>query len=142
MSEILAKQEGRVLALSFNRPEKMNALTRSMYAELSKGLNDAAGDFGIRAVVLTAEGDHFTAGNDIMDFMNNPPTSDDSEVAKFLAAILNFPKPLLAAVKGNAVGVGTTMLLHCDVVIAAPSANFSMPVFNDSATNTSPIISI
>jgi enoyl-CoA hydratase/carnithine racemase len=62
-----------------------------------------------------------------MDFMNNPPTSDDSEVAQFLAALLNFPKPLLGAVKGNAVGVGTTMLLHCDVVIAGPTANFSMP---------------
>ncbi len=127
MSEILATQEGLVLALSFNRPAKMNALTRSMYSDLSKSLNDAAGDFGIRAVVITAEGDHFTAGNDIADFMDNPPTSDDSEVAKFLAAILNFPKPLLAAVKGNAVGVGTTMLLHCDVVIAGPTANFSMP---------------
>jgi enoyl-CoA hydratase/carnithine racemase len=127
MSEILTKLEERVLTLSFNRPEKMNALTRSMYAGLTQGLNDAAGDFGIRAVVLTAEGDHFTAGNDIMDFMNNPPTSDDSEVAQFLAALLNFPKPLLAAVSGNAVGVGTTMLLHCDVVVAGLSANFSMP---------------
>jgi 1,4-dihydroxy-2-naphthoyl-CoA synthase len=127
MNEIVTKQEERVLTLSFNRPEKMNALTRTMYAALAKGLNDAAGDFGVRAVVLTAEGDHFTAGNDIMDFMNNPPTSDDSEVAQFLAALLNFPKPLLAAVKGNAVGVGTTMLLHCDVVIAGPTANFSMP---------------
>jgi enoyl-CoA hydratase/carnithine racemase len=111
MSEILATQDAGVLTLSFNRPEKMNALTRAMYADLSNALNDAAGDFGIRAVVLTAQGDHFTAGNDIMDFMNNPPTSEDSEVAKFLAALLNFPKPLLAAVKGNA---GTT-------------ANFSMP---------------
>jgi len=127
MTEILISHDKEVLTLSFNRPEKMNALTRSMYAGLAKGLNDAAGDFGIRAVVLTSEGDHFTAGNDIMDFMNNPPTSDDSEVAQFLAAILNFPKPLLAAVKGNAVGVGTTMLLHCDVVIAGPTANFSMP---------------
>ena len=105
----------------------MNALTREMYAGLAKGLNDAAGDFGIRAVILTSEGDHFTAGNDIVDFMDNPPTSDSSEVAQFLAALLNFPKPLIAAVKGNAVGVGTTMLLHCDVVVAAPSANFSMP---------------
>jgi len=105
----------------------MNALTRAMYAGLAKGLNDAAGDFGIRAVILTSEGDHFTAGNDIVDFMDNPPTSDSSEVAQFLAALLNFPKPLVAAVKGNAVGVGTTMLLHCDVVVASPSANFSMP---------------
>jgi enoyl-CoA hydratase/carnithine racemase len=127
MSEIFATQDGQVLTLTFNRPEKMNALTRAMYAGLAKGLNDAAGDFGIRAVVLAASGDHFTAGNDIMDFMNNPPTSDDSEVAQFLASLLNFPKPLLAAVKGNAVGVGTTMLLHCDVVVSAPSAKFSMP---------------
>ncbi len=127
MSEILSSLENRVLTLTFNRPEKMNALTRSMYAGLAKGLNDAAGDFGVRAVVLTASGENFTAGNDIMDFMNNPPTSDDSEVAQFLAALLEFPKPLLAAVKGNAVGVGTTMLLHCDVVIAGPTAKFSMP---------------
>ena len=127
MSEILAAQSGSILTLSFNRPAKMNALTRAMYADLAKGLNDAAGDFGIRAVILTSEGDHFTAGNDIVDFMDNPPTSDSSEVAQFLAALLNFPKPLIAAVKGNAVGVGTTMLLHCDVVVASPSANFSMP---------------
>ena len=105
----------------------MNALTRVMYAGLAKGLNDAAGDFGIRTVILSSEGDHFTAGNDIVDFMDNPPTSDSSEVAQFLAALLNFPKPLIAAVKGNAVGVGTTMLLHCDVVVASPSATFSMP---------------
>ena len=70
MTEILISRDEEVLTLSFNRPEKMNALTRSMYAGLAKGLNDAAGDFGIRAVVLTSEGDHFTAGNDIMDFMN------------------------------------------------------------------------
>jgi len=127
MSEILATHSGSILTLSFNRPAKMNALTRSMYAGLAKGLIDAAGDFSIRAVILTSEGDHFTAGNDIVDFMDNPPTSDSSDVAQFLAALLNFPKPLIAAVKGNAVGVGTTMLLHCDVVVAAPSANFSMP---------------
>ena len=127
MSEILTTQDAGVLTLSFNRPEKMNALTRAMYADLSKGLNDAAGDFGVRAVVLTAEGDHFTAGNDIRDFMSNPPTEKDSVVDKFLGSLLEFPKPLLAAVKGNAIGVGTTMLLHCDVVVASPTANFSMP---------------
>ena len=127
MGEILDSQIGAVRYLSLNRPAKMNALTRDMYAELARGLNEAAGDFGIRAVVITSEGNHFTAGNDIMDFMEHPPSSDSSEVATFLAALLNFPKPLIAAVKGNAVGVGTTMLLHCDVVVAAPSANFSMP---------------
>jgi enoyl-CoA hydratase/carnithine racemase len=81
----------------------------------------------IRCAVITSEGDHFTAGNDIRDFMSNPPTEEDSDVAKFLGSLSEFPKPLLAAVKGNAVGVGTTMLLHCDVVIAAPTASFSMP---------------
>lgn len=127
MSEFLATTDGQVLILSFNRPEKMNALNRAMYAGLSQALTDASGDFGVRAVIITSEGDHFTAGNDIVDFMNNPPTSESSEVAQFLASLLNFPKPLLAAVKGNAVGVGTTMLLHCDVVVAAPTAKFSMP---------------
>lgn len=127
MSEILSRQEGNILVLSFNRGEKMNALTRSMYSGLASGLNNAAGDFGIRAVILTSESQHFTAGNDISDFMDNPPTGDSSEVSQFLESLLNFPKPLIAAVKGNAIGVGTTMLLHCDVVMASPSAKFSMP---------------
>lgn len=127
MSEITGTRVGQTQVIRFNRPEKMNAITRSMYAELTAELNDAAGDFGARAVVITSEGDHFTAGNDIKDFMANPPTEESSDVARFLAALLEFPKPLIAAVKGNAVGVGTTMLLHCDIVIASPKANFSMP---------------
>ena len=127
MSEITTSIQGQNLVLRFNRPEKMNAITRDMYAALAQQLNQAAEDPAIRCVVLTSEGDHFTAGNDIRDFMANPPTEKDSVVAKFLGSLLEFPKPLLAAVKGNAIGVGTTMLLHCDVVVAAPSANFSMP---------------
>ena len=127
MSEITSRREGDIQVLTFNRPAKMNALTREMYAGLASGLNEAAGDFGIRAVIITSEGDHFTAGNDISDFLANPPTGEDSDVAKFLGSLLEFPKPLIAAVKGNAVGVGTTMLLHCDVVIVSPSAKFSMP---------------
>jgi len=127
MSEITSTRVGQTQVIRFTRPEKMNAITRDMYAGLTAALNDAAGDFGVRAVVITSEGDHFTAGNDIKDFMANPPTEESSEVARFLAALLEFPKPLIAAVKGNAVGVGTTMLLHCDIVIAAPKANFSMP---------------
>ena len=127
MSEITSTRIGQTQVIRFNRPEKMNAITRDMYAELTSALNEAAGDFGIRTVVITSEGDHFTAGNDIKDFMANPPTEDSSEVARFLAALLEFPKPLIAAVKGNAIGVGTTMLLHCDIVIAAPNTNFSMP---------------
>jgi enoyl-CoA hydratase/carnithine racemase len=127
MSEITSTRIGQTQVIRFNRPEKMNAITRDMYAGLTAALNDAAGDFGVRAVVITSEGDHFTAGNDIKDFMANPPTEESSEVARFLAALLEFSKPLIAAVKGNAIGVGTTMLLHCDIVIAAPNTNFSMP---------------
>ncbi|MFM1909703.1 MAG: hypothetical protein RLZZ545_401 [Actinomycetota bacterium] len=127
MAEITTSRQGQTLVISFNRPEKMNAITRAMYADLANNLNEAAGDFSIRCVLLTSEGDHFTSGNDIGDFMSNPPTESDSDVARFLGALLDFPKPLLAAVKGNAIGVGTTMLLHCDVVVASPQAKFSMP---------------
>jgi len=127
MTQITSELTNQVLLIRFNRPEKMNAITRDMYADLARLLNDANGDFGIRAVVLSSVGDHFTAGNDIMDFMSNPPTSEDSTVAAFLGSLLNFTKPLIAAVKGHAVGVGTTMLLHCDVVVASESAKFSMP---------------
>ena len=127
MAEILTMLESQVLSISFNRPEKMNALTRSMYGQLAKELNSADQEFGIRAVVLTSEGNHFTGGNDISDFLEHPPTSDDSTVAAFLSAIHNFSKPLIAAVKGNAVGVGTTMLLHSDIVVASDDAKFSVP---------------
>lgn len=127
MTEITTSNQGQTLVLRLNRPEKMNAITRDMYAGLATQLNQAAENPDIRCVLITSEGDHFTAGNDIRDFMSNPPTEGDSGVAKFLGSLLEFPKPLLAAVKGNAIGVGTTMLLHCDVVVASPSANFSMP---------------
>jgi enoyl-CoA hydratase/carnithine racemase len=127
MTQITSEVLNQVQIIRFNRPEKMNALTKDMYADLARLLGEADGDFGIRAVVLSSTGDHFTAGNDIMDFMSNPPTSEDSTVAAFLGALLNFSKPLIASVKGHAVGVGTTMLLHCDVVIASDTARFSMP---------------
>ena len=127
MSNITTSRVDGVVTLSLDRPEKMNALTRDMYADLARALNEAAGDFGVRAVILTSAGEHFTAGNDIKDFLELPPTSEDSTVKLFLDAILEFPKPLLAAVKGNAIGVGTTMLLHCDVVVAHPKTSFSMP---------------
>ena len=127
MSEILTILENQVLSISLNRAEKMNAITRGMYDILATELASAAGDFGIRAVVITSEGQHFTGGNDIGDFLNHPPTAEDSSVAKFLRAVHEFPKPLLAAVKGNAVGVGTTLLMHCDIVVADSNARFSMP---------------
>jgi enoyl-CoA hydratase/carnithine racemase len=127
MTVITESHSDSIRILRLSRPEKMNAITRAMYGELALQLNQSAEDPNIRCVVITSDGDHFTAGNDIRDFMSNPPTEEDSDVAKFLGSLLEFPKPLLAAVRGNAVGVGTTMLLHCDVVVASQSANFSMP---------------
>jgi len=127
MSQILTEQQGAVLVLKFNRAEKKNALTQEMYQTLASKINEAAGDFAIRCVVIASEGDSFTAGNDINDFANNPQMDDGSPVFNFLFAIHNFPKPLIAAVHGRAVGIGTTMLLHCDIVTANPNTVFSMP---------------
>lgn len=127
MSNILTEQIGSVLHLKLNRPEKKNALTQEMYQSLGTKINEAAADFGIRAVVISSEGDSFTAGNDINDFANNPQMDEGSPVFNFLFAIHNFPKPLIVAVHGRAVGIGTTMLMHCDIVTANPNTIFSMP---------------
>jgi len=126
MSEILIEQIDQTLHLTLNRPEKKNAITQAMYMTLANNLNAAAGDFAIRTVLISGNGKAFTAGNDIMDFMNEEITMS-SPVFHFLKAIHEFPKPLIAAVQGNAVGIGTTLLLHCDLVYAAADALFSMP---------------
>jgi len=130
MSEVLTSLDEQVLTLTLNRVAKQNAITRDMYQLLADELKEANGDFGIRAVVITHEGPHFTAGNDIFDFLNNPPHEPGSPVWNFLQEIHNFTKPLLAAVSGNAIGIGTTMLLHCDITIASETTNFSMPFVN------------
>ena len=130
MDLILRETDGPILTLTFNRPEKQNALTRDMYQSLANAINDAQGDFGIRAVILTSSSANFTAGNDLFDFLNAPPLEPGSPVMNFLEAIHNFSKPLLAAVTGNAIGIGTTMLFHCDLVVADNSAKFSMPFVN------------
>jgi enoyl-CoA hydratase/carnithine racemase len=130
MVEVLTSQDGPILTLKLNRPQKQNAITREMYGVLAENLKVASGDFAIRAVVITHEGPHFTAGNDLFDFLNSPPLEPGSPVMNFLEQIHSFPKPLLAAVSGNAVGIGTTMLLHCDLVVAAPDTKFSMPFVN------------
>jgi enoyl-CoA hydratase/carnithine racemase len=127
MSEILIAQQGSTLVLTLNRPTKKNALTPDMYARLTQALTEAAGDFGIRSVIITGAGSAFTGGNDIGDFLNTPPTGAESPVFRFLYAIHEFPKPLIAAVRGYAVGIGTTLLLHCDLAFASNEAIFSMP---------------
>lgn len=127
---IQIEKSGSVTVLRFDRPDRKNAITGAMYAALADGLTEAAGDVLVRVVVLTGSEQIFTAGNDVGDFLNNPPSGAESPVSRFLAAIARFPKPLLAAVCGPAVGVGTTLLMHCDSVYASDSAQFSMPFAN------------
>jgi enoyl-CoA hydratase/carnithine racemase len=127
MTNISSEQIEQTLVITLDRPEKKNALTQAMYSSLNSILASASGDFGIRTVVITGAGTAFTSGNDIMDFLNTPPSGPDSPVMQFLATIHNFPKPLIAAVHGNAVGIGTTLLMHCDLVYAAADSKFQMP---------------
>jgi enoyl-CoA hydratase/carnithine racemase len=127
IDEIQISSEGPVRRLTISRPHKKNAITAAMYGALADALEEAAIDRAVRVVTITGEGDTFTAGNDLMDFIEAPPLGQDQPVFRFLRALATFPKPLVAGVSGAAVGVGTTMLLHCDLVVAAPSATFSMP---------------
>lgn len=125
---IAAERDGSgVLHLALDRPEKKNALTRAMYAALADALADAADDPAVRVAVLSGRGGAFTGGNDLGDFMQDPPTGPESPVFRFLSAAVGFPKPLVAAVEGPAVGIGTTILLHCDLAYAAPGAVLKMP---------------
>jgi enoyl-CoA hydratase/carnithine racemase len=119
--------ENAITAIVFDRPEKKNAITAAMYAQVADALAAAAEDPAVRCVVIHGSAQAFTAGNDVQDFLMNPPQGGDSPVSRFLRGIADFAKPLLAAVCGPAVGVGTTMLLHCDLVYAGESARFSTP---------------
>ncbi len=129
MSEhVRSSLEGGVLELRMDRPEKRNALTRPMYTALAEALEAAAGDAAVRAVLLCGSGDGFCAGNDLADFISGaPPLGEDSPSRRFLRAISSQPKPIVAAVQGNAVGIGTTMLLHCDLVVLAEGAKLLLP---------------
>lgn len=132
MSEplIVPATEAGVRTLTFQRPAKKNAFTPAMYAELVEQLAVASRDRSVRVVVVTGAGDAFTSGNDLLDFAQTPPAGRDSPVFKLLLALVDFEKPLVAAVNGVAVGIGTTMLLHCDLVYASAQARFRMPFVN------------
>jgi enoyl-CoA hydratase/carnithine racemase len=127
---ILTRSQDRVLHITINRPDKKNALSAAMYAALADALTQAETDAAVQVVTITGAGDSFTAGNDIADFLQNPPLNDDSPVWQFLRAISAATKPVIAAVNGIAVGVGVTLLLHCDLVYAAESAVFQLPFIN------------
>lgn len=123
-------QQDGVCLICFNRPGKKNALNLAMYTALVDGLKRADRDDTLRVVLLTGVDGCFTSGNDLADFVQAPPGGADSPVMQFLAAVSQFRKPIVAAVNGTAVGVGVTMLLHCDLVYAGSSAMFQMPFVN------------
>ena len=125
--DILISQEHHILTLQFNRPEKKNAITAAMYQTMADALKQSEGDVGIRAILITGHAQIFTAGNDLEDFMKNPPSAADSPVYQYLWQLSHAGKPIIAAVAGAAVGIGTTLLMHCDLVYAADNAKFSMP---------------
>jgi enoyl-CoA hydratase/carnithine racemase len=128
--DILADTEAGVTTITLNRVDKKNSITAAMYAAMADALEAAAADVSVRAVVIQGHESIFSAGNDIGDFLNGPPATQDSPVFRFLRGISTFPKPVVAAVCGPAVGIGTTMLLHCDLVYAGDNAAFSMPFVN------------
>ena len=128
--DILTHVESGVMTLTLNRLARKNSITAAMYGFLADAIEQAAADPAIRVVVLQGHETIFCAGNDIGDFLNKPPAGPDSPVFRFLHGIARFPKPLVAAVCGPAVGIGTTLLLHCDLVYAGDNAAFSMPFVN------------
>lgn len=130
MSDIITEHSGNVLDIQLNRPTKKNAMTSSMYVSLAEILNNAAEDDRIRAVLWHGAGDSFSAGNDLEDFLKNPPGPGESPQARLMKALIAFDKPLVAAVRGAAIGGGTTMLTHCDFVYAGESAKFQVPFVN------------
>lgn len=130
MSEILTDVTAGVMTITLNRVDKKNSLTSAMYATLADALTQARDDAAVRAVVVQGHETIFSAGNDIGDFLNQPPSTQDSPVFHFMRALIAFPKPLVAAVCGPAVGIGTTLLFHCDLVYAGDNAAFSMPFVN------------
>jgi enoyl-CoA hydratase/carnithine racemase len=123
---IITRIDG-VLEIRLNRPEKKNALTRAMYDAMADAFVQVDADPTLRVALLTGTGDTFTSGNDIADFQARAANSREGSASRFLPTISSMQKPLIAAVNGAAIGVGTTMLMHCDLIIAARSARFVMP---------------
>ncbi|MEO8491397.1 enoyl-CoA hydratase-related protein [Pseudomonas sp.] len=127
---ILQHRERGLLILQLNRPDKKNALTRAMYTQLADALEQADASADIRAVLIQGSSECFTAGNDIGDFLEQPPNDLDSPPFHFMKSLLNCRKPVVAGVAGAAVGIGTTLLLHCDLVYVSRDARLRMPFVN------------
>lgn len=132
MSEVTTDLSGGILTITVSRPEKKNALTNAMYGALADALERAEADAGIRVVVFQADGEIFSAGNDLGDFAAQSEGAGPAvrHVERFLHSLVTASKPLVAAVQGKAVGVGTTMLLHCDFILLADDAQLIAPFIN------------
>ncbi len=129
MTVTVERRDTGQLAITLSRPRQRNAITVAMYAALADAVEGAAKDDSVRVITIEGEGEDFTAGNDLYDFLKDlpPPGTTDIPVWRFLRAMANNQVPIIAAVHGNAVGIGTTMLFHCDLVIAEQGARFIMP---------------
>ncbi|MBI3730184.1 MAG: enoyl-CoA hydratase [Burkholderiales bacterium] len=129
--DILTHKENGILTINFNRPEKKNAITQAMYQAMADALRDAEADVAVRAILITGKPEIFTAGNDLEDFMKNARSLAESDavppVYQFMQALNESGKPVIAAVSGAAVGIGTTLLMHCDMIYLAENAKLSMP---------------
>jgi enoyl-CoA hydratase/carnithine racemase len=130
VNELLSERSEGILRVQFNRPAKKNAMTMALYTGLADLLNEADKDDSVNVVLLSGAGDSFCAGNDLDDFMKNPPGPGDSPQARLINTLIRFSKPLVAAVNGVAIGGGTTILTHLDFVYAAESARFQIPFIN------------
>ena len=130
MSDILTHLDAGVMTLTFNRLDKKNSITGDMYAAMAQAIDQAQADPATRVLVIQGHESIFSAGNDIGDFLNKPPSTVDSPVFHFMRSLTTFEKPVIAAVAGPAVGIGTTLLFHCDLVYAGDNAAFAMPFVN------------
>jgi enoyl-CoA hydratase/carnithine racemase len=124
---VLARTESRIGVVELARPDKKNAITAEMYGQLAEALTAADANPQVRAILLHGTAECFTAGNDLSDFLERPPTEGSATVWRFFEVLPQLKKPIVAAVGGPAVGIGTTLLLHCDLVYAAPNARFQLP---------------
>jgi len=125
--QVVVSRADGVCEIQLNRPEKRNAITLAMYGALVDALNEARADDSVRVVLLSGAGASFTAGNDLKDFLAQQDSGEESNSVRFLRLLPTFRKVLIAAVHGQTVGIGVTLLLHCDLVVAARSAQMTMP---------------
>ncbi|MBY6188257.1 enoyl-CoA hydratase [Marinobacter hydrocarbonoclasticus] len=130
MDLITVHRDDAVMVLTLNRPDKRNALTQQMYSALRQALTEAEQDDNVHVILLQGDAQCFTAGNDLNDFLSCGPLTAESPVIQFLQILPTLKKPMVAAVSGAAVGIGTTVLLHCDLVYASTSAKFQLPFVN------------